>query len=100
MAQIYLGVIIVGLILTMKVVMDSLKIMRNLNIEIDDLRASTQTCEKHIEREELLGAELALRVSELQTHVNELIQTEKDMNGRIRQLRNNLESGPKFKVDM
>ncbi|MDP6040314.1 MAG: hypothetical protein QGG64_17310 [Candidatus Latescibacteria bacterium] len=100
MAQIFLGVIIVGLIMTMKVVMDSLRIMRDINAEINQFRTSTQTCRAQIEIEEKQSAELALEVSQIQAEVNELTQKEKDMNKQIGQLRNDLGNGPKFKVDM
>lgn len=100
MTHVYLGVIIVGLILTMKVVMDSLKVIGDRKLEIGSLQASTHSCRDQIAETEKEGAELAQQIAQLQGEVEELTQREKDMQKEIKDLRGALEGGQRFKIDL
>ena len=100
MAHVYLGVIIICLILAMKVVMDSLKIMSHIKLGIDSLQASTYKCKEDIVNAEKLGEEKAQEVAQKQQEMQELVEKEKDLNSEIKKLRGALEGGQKFKLDI
>jgi len=100
MAHVYLGVIIVGLILTMKVVMEGIKDLSDRKLSIDNLRASTHNCKEQIAKTEEDGRAKALQVSQLQEEVKGLTEKEKDMTSEISTLRKTLDGGQRFKVDL
>jgi len=100
MTHVYLGIIIIGLIMSMKVVMESLKIMGDIKFGIDGLQASTHKCKEDIANAEKQDEEKAQAVAKLREEMKELVEKEKYIYSEIKGLRGALEGGPKFKLDI
>ncbi|MGA1195710.1 MAG: hypothetical protein ACO36I_04305 [Candidatus Latescibacterota bacterium] len=90
-AEIFLGITIVGLIMTVKVVMDGLKSVTQLNDNIATLRASTKESELLLEDQEKANAELERDMQEIKAEVDKLVEKEKEMDTNIKALRTDLD---------
>jgi ubiquinone biosynthesis protein UbiJ len=99
MTHVFLGVTIVGLIMTMKVIMDGLHAVAEINDRIAALRISTQhyMAQKLEEESKIAAAES--EVAQIKSEVGQLEETEKNINSHIQDLRATLD-GRKFKVDI
>jgi len=95
--QIFLGIIIVGIIMTMKVIMDGFQAVTLLNDKITALRASTKNCQMQLAVQEEENKELEGSLQELKEEVEKLTSDEKNMNQEIRTLRTELDG---HKTDM
>lgn len=96
-AEIFLGIIIVGLIMTVKVVMEGFKTMTQLNDNIATLRASTKECELRLEDQEKENEEREKEMQEIKAEVDKLSEKEKEMDTDIKQLRIDLDG---YKTDV
>ncbi len=90
-AEIFLGITIVGLIMTVKVVMDGLKSVTQLNDNIATLRASTKESELRLEDQEKENEELEKEMQEIKAEVDKLVEKEKEMDTDIKNLRTDLD---------
>lgn len=89
--QIFLGIIIVGIIMTMKVIMDGFQAVTVLNDKITALRASTKNCQMQLALQEEENKELEGSLQELKGEVEKLVTDEKNMNQEIKTLRADLD---------
>lgn len=95
--QIFLGIIIVGIIMTMKVIMDGFQAVTVLNDKITALRASTKNCQMQLTVQEEENKELEGSLQELKGEVEKLVTDEKNMSQEIKTLRADLDG---HKTDM
>lgn len=93
--HIFLGIIIVGIIMTMKVIMDGFQAITLLNDKITALRASTNNCQTQLALQEEENKGLEDELQSLKSEVEELVSKEKNMNKEIQTLRSDLD-GPKM----
>jgi len=100
MTHVFLGVIVIGLILAGKIVMESLKVVEEIEAEIGKFRAATQKCLSETEIELKNIAELEVRVSELKAAYSEVEQKEKKLSDQIEGLRDALDGGNQFRIDL
>lgn len=89
--QIFLGIMLVGIIMTMKVVMDGLQAITLLNDKITALRASTYNCQTQLSDQEKENAEIETTLQELKAEVEMLSEQEKERNNEIKTLRTDLD---------
>lgn len=97
-SQVFLGIIIVGIIMTVKVVVDGMQEVAALTDSINALRLSIQQCERQIEEEQEKTRVLEQDMEQVKATVLEMEQKEKEINNQIRALRAGLE-GQKSKLD-
>ena len=89
--QIFLGVMLVGIIMTVKVVMDGLQEITLIKDKIAALRASTFDCETQLHDQEVEIEEIETTLREIKSAVDKLSEKEKEMNGEINTLRTDLD---------
>ena len=97
MTEIFLGIIIVGIIMTVKVVMDGFQSITQLNDRITAFRESTRHCEMQLETQNQENADLEMTMQTLKDEVDKLSTQEKEMNREITTLRTDLDG---HKTDM
>ena len=90
-AEIFLGITIVGLIMTIKVVMEGFKTVTQINDNIATLRASTKECELRLEDQEKENEEHEKEMQTIKAEVEQLSDKEKEMDRDIKQLRTDLD---------
>lgn len=89
--QYLLGIIIVGIIMTVKVVMDGFQAITHLNDKITALRASTRNCQEQLALQAEENQALEDDLTEVKSEVEALTQKEKEMNTQILTLRTDLD---------
>ena len=96
--QIFLGITVIGIIMTVKVVVDGLQEAAALTDSINALRLSRGQCERQLAEEQEKTQVLEQNREQVKATVLEMEQKEKEMNNQIRALRAGLE-GQKSKID-
>lgn len=99
MTHVFLGIIIVGLVMAMKVILDGLQAVAQINDKIAALRISTHQYEAQKFDEETKVATIESEVAQVKSEVVQLESLEKEINQQIKDLRNSLD-GKKFKIDI
>ncbi len=99
MMHVFLGIIIVGLVMTMKVILDGLHVVAEIHDRIAALRISTQHYVAQKLEEENKAAATESEVAQIKSEVGQLEETEKNINRHIQDLHATLD-GRKFKVDI
>lgn len=89
--EIFLGIIIVGIIMTVKVVMDGFQAITQLNDKITAFRASTLHCQTQLADQDQENEDLDRAKQELKEEVDTLSAEEKEMNREITTLRTDLD---------
>ena len=101
MIQVFLGLIIVGLAMTAKVILDGLRAVNERRDRITALRTATQQAQVELDTQTAETEEAEEEMEALKSEVTELNQEEKEMSEEIGKLRSQLDSGgKKFKMDM
>lgn len=98
MIHVFLGITVVGIVMTMKVIIDGLHEIGEITERITALRASTRNCLEQVEDEGRKAQDIETEVQQIKTAVEELDRKEKEMNATIRSLRADLD-GQKSKID-
>lgn len=89
--QIFLGIMLVGIIMTMKVVMDGLQEITLLNDKITAYRASTLDCQTQLSDQEAENEEIETTLQGIKAEVETLSEKEKEQNNEINTLRTDLD---------
>jgi peptidoglycan hydrolase CwlO-like protein len=97
MTQVFLGIIVVGIIMTMKVIMDGIQAITLLNDKITALRTSTFNCHTQLSDQEVENKEVETTLAEIKSEVEKLSEQEREINGEIKDLRTDLD-GPKTEI--
>ena len=98
MTQVFLGIIVVGIILAVKVILEGFQTVTGLNDKISGMQIATQNCKTLIAEEDAKLKETETHLQELRAEVEQLTQEEKDINSEIRNLHTELD-GQTFRID-
>ncbi|MBT3602452.1 MAG: hypothetical protein HOE48_16250 [Candidatus Latescibacteria bacterium] len=89
--EIFLGITIVGIIMTVKVLMDGYRDLNFLKAKITALKDSTIDSQTQLVTQSDENKDIETALQEIKTEVEELSKKEKDMNDQITTLRTDLD---------
>ena len=90
-SQIFLGITVVGLIMTVKVVMDGLQALTVISDKIAAFQEATRQCKIHTDTKVEESKEAEEKLQEITAEVEKLTVTEKEMGAQVRALRADLD---------
>ncbi|MFT5368929.1 MAG: peptidoglycan hydrolase CwlO-like protein [Candidatus Latescibacterota bacterium] len=85
--QIFLGIMLVGLIMSMKVIMDGLQAVTLLKDKITALRIAIQDAKTQLLVQENENKEIEATLQEIKAEVDKLSEKEKEIDSEIKTLR-------------